>query len=426
MYVTGGTKAICDRCGFEYPLKSLRKEWTGLMVCAKDLDPKPPQMSPPKVRPEGLPLPNARPDNQTEADEFAWLDALAAEGGQPAAMAVDPTFTAGIAGAGPTLAGTTYLWNNASAFQLLGGNWEVTGAVYPGDGYGSCRNVTFSADRSSYTVAGGGFEFDHTGDALEVFLPGNGSTIRLLVNGETTTTSFPATPVDGALYWHKVTFATVATRRLRFEARRYGMVFGGCRIKTGQTVAAATHTRRLVIPGDSFTEGTGATDFGGSGLAPYVARELGFSDYNYSGSGGTGWNPNASERICLSSRWGFDVINQAPDMVVCLMGLNDGANIESVVDMRLAQLRKALPDCLIHVFGPFDIAAPSAMVTSSVLRNNEIERATAWVSNCWFHSLEGVSFTKADGTHPNQAGHVTLGKAIYNKIAAVHGLHTVV
>jgi len=65
MYSPGGTKAICDRCGFEYPLKSLRKEWTGLMVCAKDFDEKPAQLTPPIVRAEGVDLPNARPDNQT-------------------------------------------------------------------------------------------------------------------------------------------------------------------------------------------------------------------------------------------------------------------------------------------------------------------------------------------------------------------------
>jgi len=65
-YSIGGTKAICDRCGFEYPLRELRKEWTGLMVCAKDFDPKPPDMTPPRVRPEGVPKTNARPDNQVD------------------------------------------------------------------------------------------------------------------------------------------------------------------------------------------------------------------------------------------------------------------------------------------------------------------------------------------------------------------------
>lgn len=63
-YSPGGTKAICDRCGFEYPLKSLRKEWTGLMVCSADFDQRPAQMMAPNVKAEGVALPNARPDNQ--------------------------------------------------------------------------------------------------------------------------------------------------------------------------------------------------------------------------------------------------------------------------------------------------------------------------------------------------------------------------
>lgn len=66
MYVSGGIKAICDRCGFEYRLSELRKEWTGLMVCQKDYDPVPPQTRPAPVTAEGVPVPNARPDNQVD------------------------------------------------------------------------------------------------------------------------------------------------------------------------------------------------------------------------------------------------------------------------------------------------------------------------------------------------------------------------
>jgi hypothetical protein len=65
-YTPGGTKAVCDRCGFEYRLSELKKEWTGLMVCSADFDPRPPEMSAPKVKAEGVPRPNARPDNQTD------------------------------------------------------------------------------------------------------------------------------------------------------------------------------------------------------------------------------------------------------------------------------------------------------------------------------------------------------------------------
>lgn len=53
---------ICDRCGFRVPRSQLRKEWTGLMVCRADYDPRPAHHSPPVVYPEGVPYRDARPE----------------------------------------------------------------------------------------------------------------------------------------------------------------------------------------------------------------------------------------------------------------------------------------------------------------------------------------------------------------------------
>lgn len=75
-YSPGATRAICDRCGFEYPLRELRKEWTGLMVCRKDYDIKPPDMASPNVRAEGVPKPNSRPDNQVDSVNTTTRDDL--------------------------------------------------------------------------------------------------------------------------------------------------------------------------------------------------------------------------------------------------------------------------------------------------------------------------------------------------------------
>ncbi len=58
----GNPWAICDRCGCRFRLRDLRKEWTGLMVCPKDWDPRPADHRPPRIRPEGLPYPDARPE----------------------------------------------------------------------------------------------------------------------------------------------------------------------------------------------------------------------------------------------------------------------------------------------------------------------------------------------------------------------------
>lgn len=65
-YKAGGTYGICDRCGLQYRLSELKREWTGLMVCESDWDPRPAEQKTPNVRPEGIAKPNARPDNQTD------------------------------------------------------------------------------------------------------------------------------------------------------------------------------------------------------------------------------------------------------------------------------------------------------------------------------------------------------------------------
>lgn len=62
-YIPGRPHAICDRCGEKRRLDQLAKEWTNLMVCRDVcLDPRPPQLDPPNIWPEGTPVPNARPD----------------------------------------------------------------------------------------------------------------------------------------------------------------------------------------------------------------------------------------------------------------------------------------------------------------------------------------------------------------------------
>ena len=38
--------AICDRCGFRYRYKELRKEWNNLFVCRECYEPKAPQIAP--------------------------------------------------------------------------------------------------------------------------------------------------------------------------------------------------------------------------------------------------------------------------------------------------------------------------------------------------------------------------------------------
>ncbi len=52
----------CMRCDRKRRLTALKKEWTGLRVCADTCwDPKPAELKPPSYKPEGLPRPDASP-----------------------------------------------------------------------------------------------------------------------------------------------------------------------------------------------------------------------------------------------------------------------------------------------------------------------------------------------------------------------------
>lgn len=54
---------ICDRCSQRWRRSRMNTEWDNLKVCMPCLDPRPPQMSPPDIYPEGLPFVDARPPN---------------------------------------------------------------------------------------------------------------------------------------------------------------------------------------------------------------------------------------------------------------------------------------------------------------------------------------------------------------------------
>ncbi len=62
-YKPGDNWQICDRCGEKHRRSEMRKEWTNLVVCISTCwDPPAPQLFAPNVWPEGLPVPDARPN----------------------------------------------------------------------------------------------------------------------------------------------------------------------------------------------------------------------------------------------------------------------------------------------------------------------------------------------------------------------------
>lgn len=71
--------SICDRCGFKYRRRQLRKENTGWVVCSSCYDGKyslksHPQNKPPKFRREMKLVPNGRPDVVITVSNYILLE----------------------------------------------------------------------------------------------------------------------------------------------------------------------------------------------------------------------------------------------------------------------------------------------------------------------------------------------------------------
>lgn len=339
-------------------------------------------------------------------------------------MASPPTITSSVA---PTIPSYVMLnWDN-SKLLLLNGAWAVAGATYPDQYMGIPSNIWYGS--TSYGGSVGAIEFDLTGSRFEVCTKGTGTAYRIIVDGEVSSNAFPTYTNDGGLKYTKIDFGSTATRRIRFEAISNRAYVANFFFDPSATVTKpASYGQRLVMIGDSFTEGIGATNIASS-LSVQIAQELGFKDFWSSGSGGTGWVNPGSGRIGGFARWTTDVVNRLPSMVLCMLGINDTSQsyestIQSTLPTKLAELRAANPNVLVHVVGCFNPSYP-ATLTGLDAMDAALQAATVGQPRTWFHSIKDIGFTKSDATHPAASGHVTLYKAIYNKIAAVHGLHMV-
>jgi hypothetical protein len=90
-YAVGkASQAICDRCGQQFFLKELKKEWTGFKVCQECYEPKHPQLEPKRGINEPIAVYEPRPDGVQTVLISVWNggdSTIASVGMQPAAVA---------------------------------------------------------------------------------------------------------------------------------------------------------------------------------------------------------------------------------------------------------------------------------------------------------------------------------------------------
>lgn len=343
------------------------------------------------------------------------------------AMSPDLTFSLGAPNAGPTLAGTV-LRETESVFAYGGGSPAAAGAVFPDTQFYRIYNLTFTdASRSGL---GGSVTFDADCTELEVRVKGNGlnSQFRIVVDNQYSSYS-PQAPSDGNVYHVKVTFPSKQLRTIRIESSK-DLFFGGIALDATGTANATSNPSayKLIILGDSFTEGTGA-DNTQSSYGAQIAHSMAIKDVSLSGFGGTGWirtfDPGfGSVRDDIEGRIDTDCYDNEPNLIIIAAGLNDedeasmATNLPIAVSNTLSAIQSNLGSTAItYVVGPWNPSAPSLTGNRLTVRN--LLRDTT-LSHPYARYLDPTSvvFSKADPTHPDQDGHDTLAAWFIDQIGA--------
>jgi lysophospholipase L1-like esterase len=358
--------------------------------------------------------------------------------GMPKLMATPPTVavanntapstTVGTPFTLPGLSYTSILPEDTTKFRPLGlgvrtfdrgGAPPQSFAVGWGTGIGAGVPQAFAAE----------WLFD--GTVCEVILRQfTGTQFRIMVDGEYVT-QYPVSlgGTSNSYGQVKMTFASRAVRRIRFELVCTGNAWFGIAHQINDTIiATAAPSRRLVWCGDSYSGGSSSSAIGSCGT--YAAHALGFRDVVNSSVGGSGWSGLAARRLT-------DIINQAPTDLVIALGHNDtaGAALTTAVTDNLTAIRAALPNLRsLFVVGP--IWAGGETAAAYTVRNDQIEAGCAGGLATFIDTIDVPIFTgtgrvgattgtgnsdlyiAADGVHPTDAGSVWLGYSLAERIMA--------
>lgn len=239
-------------------------------------------------------------------------------------------------------------------FTRAGGN-AIFGTVYPNNNFVQYTSVNYGGAVPAYNV--GAYSFLHYGSAVEIFVKGNGGQFLCKVNDQYITTTPTVLNNDGNFYYFYIPFASTALRRIEFIGTN--LAFGGVFTAATDTIQPApVRGPRVIVIGDSFTEGTGATSQV-NGFVQVLADALGWDDVWPSGVGGTGYlNPGSGGRVKFGARLSTDVCPFSPDIVVFAGGLNDYATftptqIQAEVTADIQAVQSNVPGVTVIVLSPF-------------------------------------------------------------------------
>ncbi|MFK8252217.1 SGNH/GDSL hydrolase family protein [Ancylobacter terrae] len=297
------------------------------------------------------------------------------------------------------------------------------------------------ASGGSYAHTGYAIQFLTTGRYVDVALRLYDAHYRVAVDDEyvSLTNNTPGVAADGRYGTINLDLGSRkhSGRKIRFELGYANRIIGFARGSQGSLFFPAPAIGpKLVILGDSFVEGTGASLGSGgktrNSFTWQAARRLGVENLVVSGWGGTGFLNNGSTKKTFRQRIN-DITRHNPDGVIVMGGQNDGgyagAGLQTEVTTFFSELRAALPNAVITFMGPQYCPSPNNIgataygnIKSGVQAVPSVYHADVydpsnllyWMSGNTYNetgSYDGLNYwyVGSDGVHLNQNGHDFFG-----------------
>ncbi|MCY0926225.1 SGNH/GDSL hydrolase family protein [Streptomyces sp. H27-H1] len=329
-------------------------------------------------------------------------------------------------------------------FLFLGATDFAIGAGAPDSSYALPTSKiphTYASGQSSWA-----FEFVTDAPELELRFKyiSAASMYRLSIDGRPMTLAPQSVggTTAGSGHMLKIAFGSSVYRRIRVDM--YSVPFGGIYIGTDYRLYRPVTSRgRLMVLGDSITDGSAQNAGGGTGTWLYkAARMLGVTDVWDQARGGTGYITAGSYAV-FGDRLAADVTAYAPDVLIIKGGYNDNGGNQTTVGTAAAALysaaKTALPSTQIIVVGPL---APTATPSTGIVNTDNTLAAQALAAGLPFVSLvtgetknstgavistqnpyittaNVTSYIGADSVHPTDAGHDALGRWMVRALAPV-------
>jgi lysophospholipase L1-like esterase len=328
-----------------------------------------------------------------------------------AVMATPPTVLMSAANTNSLAAGR--FWPAITAQNGVGANTSVYGPFTYSGAAAIVQQTTYAGvvfftnvSFGGVTNHGGGangkkfnqatISFMYYGTQFNIGMVGNGSqaTFCVKVDDEYVSLTPVNVPTAGNFYYYNVTFAAAAWRRIDIVANQFLLFTGVYTGLTDSVQRCDLRGPRVVMVGDSLTEGSGALNGGGSSLAQRAMEALGWDNFIQSGVGGTGLLQTLGSSTNYRGRFSADVLPYLPDVVVVQGSTNDSSGgftptqMGDEVTQIVQTLKLALPNVIVVVTSQVAVNGPTGTTNISWLHKAAMKAACIAAGGHWIDLLE--------------------------------------